>query len=1034
MQTPAIPENEAQRLQALRERGILDTQPEERFDRLTRLARKMFGTQIALVSLVDAERQWFKSRQGLDACETGRDISFCGHAILGTDIFHVADASLDPRFADNPLVTGAPHIRFYAGAPLSTNDGYLVGTLCIIDDKPRQLTASETQALRDLADCVEAEINQVDLLQQKRALNQFKSTLDRTLDCVFMFEADSLRFFYVNEGALQQVGYTRDELLGMHPYDIKPDITEAQFHELIAPLLAGEQASLTFETVHQHKTGQRLPVEIFLQYIDPADEPARFVAIVRDISERKAVELEMCESEQRFRYMLETCPTAARIARSGGRDVIFSNRRYAELINAASDQVSGLDPSAYYAHPEDYADILLRLGKGEQIHDRLIELNIPGSGTKWALASYFPIQYQGEAAVLGWFYDITDRKQAETALRDQAEHTQAILDNMVDGIITIDQVGIIHSYTPAAERIFGFTPEEVLGQNIKMLMPNPHRDAHDGYLHNYHATGVARIIGIGREVEGQRKDGSLFPMDLAISEITRQGQSMYVGMVRDITERKRAERMKSEFVSTVSHELRTPLTAISGALGLVAGGAMGEVPAQALQMINIAYKNSQRLTHLINDLLDMEKIAAGKLHFDMQPQALMALIEQALEANRSYGAERRVALALTADVPDAEVRVDSHRLMQVLSNLLSNAVKYSPEDGTVEIAVATRKQSVRVTVTDHGPGIPEAFRSRIFQKFAQADSSDTRQKGGTGLGLAITRELVERMGGQIGFESVEGEGSRFYFDLPLLNAQETAIVTEPFAVTATDAPRILVVEDEPDIAQLLGLMLTRAGYQVDIASTGAEALEALQQTRYAAMTLDLMLPDISGLEIISQVRHRPETSDLPIVVVSAKVEEGRLAIDGSFSDIDWLAKPFNEAHMLELVESQISRIGSLHPRILHVEDDTDLHQVVRAMAGERFDFEFATSLHEAQARIGQERFDVVILDLGLPDGSGWDLLPEIRKRQPGARVVILSGTEMTPDKARKVEAVLLKSQVSPRELIDALNTRIQSIKLKKEQK
>jgi PAS domain S-box-containing protein len=752
---------------------------------------------------------------------------------------------------------------------------------------------SEAQ-LREAQDGLERQVK-----ERTAELDQFKSTLDRTLDCVFMFDAATLRFFYFNEGALRQVGYSQNELLAMHPYDIKPDINEAQFRELIAPLLAGEQVSRTFETIHQHKNGQRLPVEIFLQYIAPADEAARFVAIVRDINERK---------------------------------------------------------------------------------------------------------------------------QAETALREQSLHTQAILDHMVDGLITIDERGVIDSVNPAAERIFGYASTEMLGQNVKMLAPNPHRDAHDSYLRNYQATGVARIIGIGREVEGQRKDGTLFPMELAISEITRHGRPMYVGMVRDITERKRADRMKSEFVSTVSHELRTPLTSISGALGLITGGALGEIPAQAREMIAIAHKNSQRLTHLINDLLDMEKIAAGKLHFDMRPQALRPLISQALEANRAYGAERRVALALNGEVPDVEVRVDSQRLMQVLSNLLSNAVKFSPDGGAVEVLVDCVAPTVCVSVRDHGSGVPKAFSDRIFQKFAQADSSDTRKKGGTGLGLAITRELVERMGGRIGFESVEGEGARFFFELPVWNAQTSHPVTAPLP---PDAPRILVVEDEPDVARLLSLMLSRAGYMVDIAASGAAALDAIKRSHYAAVTLDLMLPDISGLAIILQLRQQPETADLPIVVVSAKMEEGRLAINSDFSDIDWVAKPFDESRLLGIVDRLVSAADQQHPRVLHVEDDSDLHQVIRAMIGRRFDFETATTLVEARARVALERFDVVILDLTLPDGSGWDLLPEIRARQPEARVVILSGSDMTEVEALKVEAVLLKSQVSPRQLLNALNTRIQ---------
>lgn len=780
-------------------------------------------------------------------------------------------------------------------------------------------------------------------------------------------------------------------------------------------------------TFGQRADGTSFQLEISVGEFTLHDKRS-YLGTVRDISVREAAEAELRESELRFRYMLETCPTAARIARAGGRDVIFSNSRYATLINAAPGAVTGVDPANYYAHRSDYEDIVRRLQAGEQIFDRLVELNIPGAGTKWAIASYLPIHYQGAPAVLGWFYDITERKQSEALLRDHAEHTQAILDTMIDGVITIDKHGTIESYNPAAERIFGYPSKDALGQNVRMLMPSPHRESHDIYLKNYQSTGIAHIIGIGREVEGQRKDGSLFPMELAISEITRQGQPMYVGMVRDITERKRVERMKTEFVSTVSHELRTPLTAISGALGLISGGMLGQLPEMAQQMVGIAHKNSQRLTFLINDLLDMEKLVAGKMQFDMVSQPLMPLIEQAIDANRTYGVEHRVKLVLTRTAPDAEIRVDSQRLMQVLSNLISNAIKYSPEEGRVEISVKAENQSVRVTVTDHGSGIPDEFKARIFQKFAQADSSDTRQKGGTGLGLAITRELIERMDGHIGFESELGKGARFFFDLPLYAAHDGSVGHDAPSRT-TDAPRILVVEDEPDIANLLSLMLTRAGYAVDTALTGNHALAAIKQTDYAAITLDLMLPDISGLEIIRALRQQAETMALPIIVVSAKMDEGRLAINGDFTGIDWLSKPIREDRLLASLESHLLSENGERSRVLHVEDDTDLHQVIRAMAGARFDFSAATSLAEARMRLQAASFDLVLLDLDLPDGSGWTLLPDIRAHQPKARVVILSGANTTLAQTRQVEAVLVKSQVEAHQLLEALTSQIQSAKV-----
>lgn len=380
-------------------------------------------------------------------------------------------------------------------------------------------------------------------------------------------------------------------------------------------------------------------------------------------------------------------------------------------------------------------------------------------------------QTQGELQV-----QMGNTQRSTLALQESMQYTMAILDNAVDGIITIDDSGIIRSANHSATSIFAYEPGELLEKNIKLLIPESCHSRYDDYVAQHRDTGVGKIIGNSRELEGRRKDGQHFPMDLALSQTMHQQQALFVALVRDISERHLNEKIKTEFVSTVSHELRTPLTSITGALGLLVAGALGDMPEKMQAMLEIAHKNSLRLGHLIDDLLDMEKMLAGKITFDNQVQALMPVIEQALESTHAYAERFNVSYIVSERADDIAVFVDNCRLQQVMANLLSNAAKYSPSAGQVEISVRRTGKLVRVSVTDHGAGIPPQFHSRIFQKFAQADSSNTRAKGGTGLGLAISKELIERMSGSIGFSSETGKGSCFYFDLPLWAEQAEAAI------------------------------------------------------------------------------------------------------------------------------------------------------------------------------------------------------------------------------------------------------------------
>jgi signal transduction histidine kinase len=241
---------------------------------------------------------------------------------------------------------------------------------------------------------------------------------------------------------------------------------------------------------------------------------------------------------------------------------------------------------------------------------------------------------------------------------------------------------------------------------------------------------------------------------------------LVLSVVIDLTERKRHERLKDEFVATVSHELRTPLTSIAGSLGLLVASAAGKLPDNVARLLTIAHNNSQRLARLINDIFDIERMESGKVAFDFRSVEIRSLVEQAIEANRGFAESYGVRVRLDPEAATGDVRVDADRLVQVMANLLSNAIKFSPTDEEVAVTIENRETAARICVRDHGPGIPDDFKPRMFDKFAQADGSDARTKSGTGLGLSIVKQIVTRLGGEIGFADAEGGGTVFYVELP----------------------------------------------------------------------------------------------------------------------------------------------------------------------------------------------------------------------------------------------------------------------------
>lgn len=782
MQAPAIPPDEAQRLAALHALELLDTPAEERFDRITRIAQRLFDVPVSLISLIDSDRQWFKSRVGLGASETPRDISFCGHAILGDEIFEVPDALDDPRFADNPLVTGPPNLRFYAAAPLAGPDGCRVGTLCLIDRLPRRLGSDGQGLLRDLGELVKAE---------------------------------------------------------------------------------------------------------------------------------------------------------------------FGRNRLQEAIDA---------------------------------------------------------------------------------LRSHEARMRAIFNTATDGIITISENGTIESFNPAATGIFGYEPGEVIGRNVRLLMPEPHRSEHDSYLGRFLRTRDPHVVGTRVELAGLHRNGAIFPVELSVSETVVGARRFFTGIIRDISARKQAERIKREFISTISHELRTPLTSIRGSLGLIAGGVAGVLPAQAARLVEVAHRNSERLVRLINDILDIDKIEAGKMKFDLLLQPLLPVVQHAIDANRAFAREYGVDIELTGSDAGCVVRIDADRLNQAITNLLSNAAKFSPANTVIAVSIEHRDGGrVRISVADHGPGVPEQFRERIFEKFSQADASDSRQKGGTGLGLAITRSLVEAMGGCIGYQSGDA-GATFWFELPV----------EREAPAETKAhfrgQRILICEDDPDVATLIRYMLEHDGYVTDIACDAEQARAMLATGQYDAMTLDIALPGQDGIALIRQLRSEAALRALPIVVVSALAQEGRSLVGGDMAVADWLQKPIDRQRLLEAVRNSVTagaasagtRAGNeTRPkRILHIEDDPDVHGLMSTLATDLAELDHAPDLDTARRLLAAHAYDLVVLDLELPDGSGWELLPLISRQPSRPRVVVFSASDVDRQDAQHFAACLVKSDTDNPTLLATLRAHL----------
>ncbi|MBF0492557.1 MAG: PAS domain-containing sensor histidine kinase [Deltaproteobacteria bacterium] len=588
--------------------------------------------------------------------------------------------------------------------------------------------------------------------------------------CAMVMVDKNQNIVLINTQTEKIFGYERQELLGQKLEILIPQSFRSRHqgqvdNHFITPLT--RPMGVGRDLFALHKNGKEFPVEIGLNPLQ-MNEGSFILASIIDITERKNNELILKESEERFRLLADSVPVLIWMAGPDKKHFYF-NKTWLNFTGRSLEQEIG-DAWATGLHPEDLKfyfktysasfdekkpfSIEYRLKNKEGVYRWLIDTGIPRFNQKGEFLGY-----------IGGCTDISQQKALEQTANDAQRMAHL-------GSWQWDIKNNTEIWSDEQFRIFGYEPKTIQAHHETFMNAIPvdkrqkvlsaFRSALEDNLPCHIESSIVRPNGELRHV-------------LLQGEVKRNEKNEAVlmsGTVFDITDRKKVEQMKNEFIATVSHELRTPLTSIRGSLGLISGGAVGDMPDKAKPLVQIALSNCERLVRMINDILDIEKIESGKIDFHLKICDLNEVIKNSVKANEDYASQYAVLLKINETSESAFASIDVDRMTQVLTNLISNAVKFSSKGDIVLISVSRHGSNIRVSVMDKGKGIPENFKTKIFGKFAQADSSSTKQKGGTGLGLNICKKIVEKHGGKIGFESIPGAGATFYFDLPGLECSK----------------------------------------------------------------------------------------------------------------------------------------------------------------------------------------------------------------------------------------------------------------------